>query len=118
MPKSHQKYLEWTPSRIIKWAAKNGPQTARLVAGIINGKRHPEQGFRASMGIMRLGKRYSPERLENACARAVSIRSYSYKSVDSILKKGLDKLPLPTDQVAVKPIEHPNIRGKHYYHEF
>jgi transposase len=118
MPKSHQKYLEWTPSRIIKWAAKNGPQTGRLVAGIINGKRHPEQGFRASMGIMRLGKRYSPERLENACARAVSIRSYSYKSVDSILKKGLDKLPLPTDQVAVKPIEHPNIRGKHYYHEF
>lgn len=118
MPKSHQKYLEWTPSRIINWAAKTGPQTAQLVAGIINSKSHPEQGFRASMGIMRLSKRYSPERLESACARAVCIRSYSYKSVDSILKKGLDKLPLPTDQMAEKPIEHLNIRGKQYYQEY
>ncbi len=118
MPKSHQKYLEWTPSRIINWAAKNGPQTAQLVAGIMNSRRHPEQGYRASMGIMRLGKRYSPERLEKACRRAVSIRSYSYKSVESILKKGFDKLPLQIDEFDTKPIEHPNIRGKNYYQKF
>ncbi|MCF8070478.1 MAG: IS21 family transposase [Desulfobacterales bacterium] len=115
MPKSHQKYLEWTPSKIIKWAAKNGSQTGQLVAGIMNSRRHPEQGFRACMGIMRLGKRYSPQRLENACARAVSIRSYSYKSVDSILKKGLDKVPLQSEQVEKKPLQHPNIRGKQYF---
>ena len=115
MPKSHQKYLEWTPSRIIRWAAQNGPCTGRLVAGIINSRSHPEQGFRASMGIMRLGKRYSPQRLENACARAVSIKSFSFKSVESILKKGLDKQQAQSDQVEKAPISHPNIRGKKYF---
>ncbi|MFO7558525.1 MAG: IS21 family transposase [Desulfobacterales bacterium] len=115
MPKSHQKYLEWTPSRIINWAAKNGPHTAQVVMGIMNSRRHPEQGFRACMGIMRLGKRYSIERLENACARAVSIRSYSYKSVESILKKGLDKVPLQLDQAEGKSVDHQNIRGNQYY---
>jgi len=117
MPKSHQKYLEWTPTRIINWASKNGPQTGQLVMGIMNSRRHPEQGFRACMGIMRLGKRYSPERLENACARAVFIRSYSYKSVESILKKGLDKVPLKLEGAKAKIIEHPNIRGNKYYQQ-
>jgi transposase len=117
MPKSHQQYLEWTPSKIINWAAKNGPQTGQIVAGIINSRRHPEQGFRACMGIMRLGKRYSPQRLESACARAISINSYSYKSVDSILKKGLDKLPPQLDQTEKEPIDHNNIRGKQYFQE-
>jgi transposase len=117
MPKSHQQYLEWTPSRIIKWAEKNGPHTGRIVAGIMESRLHPEQGFRACMGIMRLGKRYSPQRLENACARAVAIKSYSYKSVESILKKGLDKLLLQSEQTEKEPIDHNNIRGKEYFEE-
>jgi len=117
MPKSHQKYLEWTPSRIIRWAEKTGPHTQQMVTQIINTRAHPQQGFRACLGIIRLGKRYSQKRLENACARALAIRSHSYKSVNSILKKGLDKQPLPSTQWAVQPIDHPNIRGNHYYHK-
>lgn len=115
MPKSHQKYLEWTPSRIINWAAKNGPKTAQLVMAIMNSRRHPEQGFRACLGVMRLGKRYSNKRLEKACERAIAIKSYSYKSVESILKKGLDKVALPKETSHIKPIAHPNIRGNQYY---
>jgi transposase len=114
MPKSHQQYLDWTPSRIIRWAGKNGSKTARLVIGIMNSRRYPEQGFRACLGVMRLGKRYSPERLEKACERAVAINACSYKSVESILKKGLDKVPLQQEP-DTKPIEHPNIRGNNYY---
>jgi transposase len=115
MPKSHQKYLEWTPSRIIRWAEKTGPDTQQLATQIMNTRAHPQQGFRACLGIMRLAKRYGDQRLENACARALAIRSYSYKSVNSILKKGLDKQPLPSTQKAAQPIDHPNIRGKNYY---
>jgi len=115
MPKSHQKYLEWTPSRIINWAGKNGPKTAQLVMAIMNNRRHPEQGFRACLGVMRLCKRYSNERLEKACERAIAIKSYSYKSVESILKKGLDKVALRKEAAHIKPIEHPNIRGNQYY---
>lgn len=115
MPKSHQKYLEWTPSRIIRWAGKTGPHTQQLVTEIMKRRSHPEQGFRACLGVIRLGKRYSPQRLENACARAVAIRSYSYKSVDSILKLGLDKQPIESNQTEAKAITHPNIRGNQYY---
>ena len=67
MPKSHQRYLEWTPSRIIRWAEKNGPKTQKLITRILDSRTHPEQGYRSSLGIMRLGKAYSPERLEAAC---------------------------------------------------
>ena len=115
MPKSHQKYLEWTPSRIIAWAGKNGPHTEALVSRIIASRRHPEQGFRSCLGVMRLAKHYSDERLEAACARALSLNACSYKHVKSILEKGLDKQPLLPTVDAVTPVLHYNIRGKEYY---
>jgi transposase len=116
MPKAHQKYLEWTPSRIIRWAGKNGPNTQELVTRVLKNKPHPEQGFRSCLGIMRLAKRYSPERLEAACGRAIAIRGHSFRSVESILKNGLDRHPLPQESGnGTQPIMHPNIRGKRYY---
>jgi transposase len=90
MPKAHQQYLEWTPSRIIRWAAQTGPHTEKLVTRILESKPHPQQGFRSCLGIIRLGKQYSPDRLEAACTYALSIHGFSYKSVQSILKNGLD----------------------------
>lgn len=118
MPKSHQKYLEWTPSRIIQWAEQQGgPMTKKLITAVLDSRPHPEQGFRSCLGIMRIGKHYSPDRLEAACARALTIKAYSYKSVESILKNGLDQLPLPFEaKEHHQPQTHPNIRGKHYYH--
>jgi len=116
MPKSHQRHLEWTPSRIIKWAANNGPSTEKLVTQVMESRPHPEQGFRSSLGIIRLADHYTSERLENACARALAIRGFSYKSVNSILKNNLDQQPLlfthPEDMAS--PLHH-NIRGKGYY---
>jgi len=117
MPKSHQRYLDWTPSRIIHWAGKTGPNTKKLVSRILENRPHPEQGFRSALGIMRLSRHYTPERLENASTRALAIRAYSYKSVKSILKKGLDQQPLRFDQPQeTPPSSHPNIRGRDYYH--
>lgn len=117
MPKAHQKYLKWTPSRIIRWAGQNGPHTQKLITLVLESRPHPEQGFRSCLGIMRLAKRYSAERLEAACGRALGVRGYSYKSVESILKHGLDQQPLLAEQTAdgARPIVHPNIRGKLYY---
>jgi len=117
MPKSHQKHLEWTPSRIIHWAGKTGPNTQKLVTYIMDNRPHPEQGFRSCLGIMRLADRYSPERLEKASARALAIKAFSYKNVKSILKNGLDQQSLlfeePDQQTT---LNHSNIRGKKYYH--
>ena len=116
MPKSHQKHLEWTPSRIINWAGKNGPYTQKLVTHIMDSRPHPEQGFRSCLGIMSLAKHYSPERLEDACYRALMIKGYSYKSVKSILKNGLDQQSLLFEETEdTPPVAHNNIRGKQYY---
>jgi transposase len=117
MPKSHQRYLQWSPSRIIKWAGKTGPHTEKLVTRILENRPHPEQGFRSALGIVRLGKHYTPERVEKASIRALAIGACSYKSVKSILKNGLDQQPLLFEHPEeTQPPVHPNIRGRYYYH--
>ena len=115
MPESHKRYLEWTPSRIIRWAEKTGPSTASLVKEIMERKTHPEQGFRSCLGIMRLARRYGEERLEAACRRAILLKAYSYRSVESILKNNLDGKTLLLETSSSNPKTHENIRGKIYY---
>jgi transposase len=115
MPAAHQKHLEWTPSRIIHWAGTIGPSTQALVEAILTERRHPEQGFRSCLGILRLGKRYGKERLEAAAARAVLVRARSYRHVESILRNGLDREPLLTDAEPAGVGHHDNIRGGNYY---
>ena len=114
-PEAHQKYLEWTPSRMIRWAEKTGPHTGTVVRQIIETKAHPEQGYRPSLGIIRLGNRYSPERLEAACQRALAIGGVSYRSIKSILEHGLDRLPVEEQATLDLPQDHDNLRGSHYY---
>jgi transposase len=115
MPKAHQQYLEWSPSRFIRWAAQIGPQTQNLVTLILENRPHPEQGYRSCLGFLRLGKVYSPERLEAACARALEMKAHSYKNVESILKNELDQQPLTPCQTPLPLFEHANLRGKQYY---
>jgi transposase len=116
MPKAHQAQAEWSPSRLVRWANTIGPQTASLVEAIIAERRHPEQGYRSCLGILRLSKKYGAERLEAACARAVAVGARSYRHVDSILKNGLDRTPLPTETTTTKTATHENVRGRDYYH--
>ena len=116
MPTAHQHYAEWTPQRLVLWAAKTGEATARVVETILTSRPHPQQGFRACLGIMRLGKRYGEGRLEAACRRAIRIGACSYKSLESILKHDLDQQPLPGQPPAAPVITHDNIRGAQYYH--
>ena len=115
MPTQHQKYMDWTPERLLRWAGKIGPHTAELIANVMEARMHPQQGFRSSLGILRLGKSYGEDRLEAASRRANQIGGRTYKSVESILKNGLDRKPLPDEKSSDAPIEHTNIRGGKYY---
>jgi transposase len=115
MPKSHQKHLEWTPSRIIHWAEQTGPATAKIVETILSTRPHPEQGFRSCLGILRLGKKYSQERLEAAATRAVHLRAFSYKSIKSIIETGFDRMPITEKKEVIPAVYHDNIRGKEYF---
>ena len=115
MPEAHRRHAAWTPGRVVAWAERTGPATADPVAAIMASRPHPEQGFRSSLGIMRLGRRYGDERLEAACARALAIRGHSYRSVESILKAGLDAVPLPGAEPGLTIGGPAYVRGPAYY---
>ncbi len=118
MPKSHQSIRGWTPKGLLKKAQETGEATRDVVETILTTKRHPQQGFRSCLGLMRLEKRYGAQRLEAACQRALRISSPSYKNVKSILQSGLDQQPFEVEPSApTSGLEHPNIRGQAYYQE-
>jgi transposase len=116
-PKSHQQYLEWTPSRLLSWANAVGPQTGQLFRQILATKPHPEMGYRSCLGLVHLGGKYTPERLEAAAARAVFFGAWSFTSVESILRHHLENQPLPGSAEAAPAavMAHANIRGAAYF---
>lgn len=85
MPHAHRAHAEWTPSRLIAWAEQTGQATGRLATGIFERRPHPEQGYRACLGLMRLGRLHGADRLEAACDRAERLRSYRLRTVEHIL---------------------------------
>ena len=117
MPRAHRAHAEWTPSRLIAWAGQSGPATGRLVAGILEQRPHPEQGYRACLGLMRLGRLHGADRLDAACARAERLRSYRYRTVAHILIHQQDRLPLEDPAPARPTLTHENVRGATYYEE-
>jgi transposase len=115
-PKSHQQYLEWTPSRLLSWADAVGPHTAQLFRQILATRPHPEMGYRSCLGLVHLGGKYTPERLEAAAARAVYFGAWSFTSVESILRHHLENQPLPgAVEVPTSVVAHQNIRGAAYF---
>lgn len=115
MPMAHRKHLEWTSESLLHWAGEIGAGTHSLVKQLLAGKPHPEQGYRSCLGLMALARRYGADRLEAACSRAQAIGSPRLISVDSILKQGLDLLPLAEEEGPQALPEHENIRGPAYY---
>jgi transposase len=119
MPVAHRRHLEWTPSRLVSWGASVGPATAALVSGILERRPHPEQGYRSCLGLMRLARDYTPERLEAAATRAVAVGAYSFRSVKNILARGLEQAKLPQDEEheGALVLFHEHLRGPDYYRE-
>jgi hypothetical protein len=120
MPASHRAHREWTPQRLIAWGERIGAACAAVVRWQMEHRPHPEQGYRACLGLQRLARQFGDARLEAACARAMSIRSPTYRSVNSILACGLDRQQVPATTVVADtqgslPL-HDNVRGPDYYH--
>ena len=115
MPSSHRRYAGWTIERIRADARQIGPATAALCELILEHRPHPEQGFRACLGIVRLAGPYGADRLEAAAERAIDIGARTYGSVKSILDNHLDRRPAQKRAADGTPILHANIRGPRYY---
>jgi transposase len=117
MPVAHQKHQQWSPQRFESWARDIGHSTETMVSQFLQSRKHPEQSYRICLGLLSLAKKYSPERLEAACLRALATGINRLQGITSILSKGLDSQPLPEAQPdLLADIEHINIRGNSYYH--
>ena len=92
MPTSHQQYLEWNGDRFRKWAERIGSSTHQVVDAILTSKRVEQQSYRSCMGLLKLADKYSADRLEAACRKALSFTATpSYKSIKNILDTGNDQ---------------------------
>jgi transposase len=116
MPASHRAHLQWTPAKLIDWGRRIGVSTAAVVTWQLERRPHPEQGYRACLGLQRLARQYTPARLEAACTRALAIRSPTYRSVANDPQ---DRSGPPAQRAApTTPAlpAHENVRGPGYYH--
>jgi len=93
MPESHRRHMQWTPGRLLNWGQKIGPGTRGVVQWQLENRPHPEQGYRACLGLLNLAKTYGEERLEAACRRALTIGSPTRKRILAILEAKLDQHP-------------------------
>jgi len=116
MPASHREHSQWSPTKLVAWGERVGAACASVVRWQMEHRPHPEQGYRSCLGLMRLSREYGAERLEAACARALSIRAPNYRSVASILAAGLDRQRLLEPREAAAMPMHENVRGPGYYH--
>ena len=114
MPDSHQAVSGWSSERFLAWAARVGPATRQIVAGLLASRRHPQQAFRSCLGLLSLAKRDSPELLEHACRRALSLGVCSYREIRMLLEppKIRQSVPGPFPDA---PTIHDNLRGPEYY---
>lgn len=114
MPPNHQKYLQWNGERFRAWAAKIGTHAAAVVEVFLTAHQVEQQGYKACMALLKLSDKYTPQRLENACAKALSYTPRpNYKSISTILSSGQDK-PAPAPVVS-KASKYGFVRGAEYY---
>ncbi len=112
---AHLKVAGWNSQRFLDWAGKIGPHTQATVEHLLHVRAHPQQAYRTCLGLLRLAKTYGNERMESACDRAIRIQAVTWRSIDSILKHGLDRQTKTAVQAPL-PLDHANVRGPGYYH--
>ncbi|MFW9617862.1 MAG: IS21 family transposase [Sulfurospirillum sp.] len=123
MSSAHQKYLEWSPGRILNWGLTIGKHTSELLKLIMEKRPHPEMGYRSCLGIMREFKKYSAkgveeEKLDSIARYAINHHRFRLKQITDLLKEGIDERY--DDSASFLPTlfethHHANIRGSNYY---
>lgn len=117
MPAGHRAYANRDAERLLRRASQVGTQTLELCRQILATRPHPEQGYRACLGILRLAQVHGAERLERASHRALRTGARSYRSLQAILNHRLEETPLPEPATRAVPLHHANLRGASYYYQ-
>lgn len=116
MPSHHRAYADWSPERLLQWAGEIGEPVREFCKELMGRRNHPEQGFRACLGILRLAKEHGNDALVAACRKGFRLRSFSYRTIQSILKHNLQNQPEREQPGSERPVQaHENLRGSGYY---
>lgn len=117
MPDNHKKFIQWNGNRFISWAQSVGPHTAITVQAILASHKVEQQGYRSCMALLKLADKYGVNRLEDACAKALSYTPRpNYRSIKTILMTGQDRVAVQETQTPSIPSEsHGFVRGAAYY---
>lgn len=117
MPLAHEKHHRWTPERLMNWAQDIGDEVLLWVSSLMKQKQHPEQAYRACLGLLNLERKYPATRINNACGIANQQHLYRLVHIREILKNNQDKLPKEApEQLSLLPQEHENVRGPDSFH--
>lgn len=110
-PARHSAVVELTHERLQRQALTIGPATAELIAQQVHRRCHPDESLRSSLGLLRLARDFTPQALEAAAARALALKTYSYRAVRALIVAAVNT----PDQSTQVPLEHNNLRGKTYF---
>ncbi len=108
MPIRHQKTLEWSPERFVRWAEDMGPATTQLIQAVLASRLHPEQAYRSCLGILNLASCFDKPSLENACQQGLAAQLLSYREIKGLIE---NQCANSSEGLAA----HDNIRGEKYY---
>ena len=116
MPPHHQRMQQikgFNRDDLLTQASRIGKSALEAAALMLQNSIYIEQNYKACFGMLMLQKKYSAQRLEAACTRALQGSRVNYSMIKNILERGLDKqLSLPD---ATPLPDHDNIRGKDHY---
>jgi transposase len=115
LPAAHRAHREWSPSRLIDWGRRIGVSTAEVVERMLAENKHPEHGYRRCLGLLSLARKHGSQRLEAACAIALRVGVYRYRTVKEILANNRDQLELQAPTSPWNSPDHENVRGPGYY---
>lgn len=114
MPEAHKKYLNYNSEAFLKWSSDVGDNTVKVVEYFLGSGREPEEGYKACVGLSKLGDRYGHTRLENACAKMMDISNEpTLRNISTMLKHGQDRVPV--EKVDHNQKHHGITRGAEYF---
>jgi len=114
MPRDHQLVAGWNPERIVSWAEKMGGSVKEFIQLMLDKREHPQQAFKACLGVLNLGNAHDDHTMQAACKKAIGLNSISYRFIANTLKNKTYKIE-DQDPGDIKLPFHENIRGKENY---
>ena len=110
-PERHVAVIDRSLAYTLEQPRRIGAATAALIEAQASRRRHPEETLRSAQGILRLARDFSPERLEQACERALTLRVFTYRAVRTLIQT-----PAPPATQPALDLAHEHVRGAQYFH--